>query len=127
MAAADAGFWWFATVALLLITALAFVLGRLLERQRTSRDSRDALFGRTRPADFPFRRACKSGRCGRRIRSPAAVHTLLAQRASRLLARRPGGWLVARQCRGARSGSPCARPATGEALAPACVVRPGPS
>ena len=35
--AADAGFWWFATAALLLATALAFALGRLLERQRASR------------------------------------------------------------------------------------------
>lgn len=36
------GLWWFATAALLLVAALAFALGRLLERQHGSRELREA-------------------------------------------------------------------------------------
>ncbi len=126
MAAADAGFWWFATVALLLITALAFVLGRLLERQRTSRDSRDALFGRTRPADFPdsAEPARAADAAGAHQEASAAVQTLLAQRAEPSLLARPGpgGWLVLHANAAAHAQWPALRP--GQPLAEALANAP---
>jgi len=131
VAVADAGFWWFATVALLLVTALAFVLGRLLERQRTGRDSRDALGGHTRPADFPdfAESANTADEAGAHQAASAAVQTLLAQRAEPTLLAwpGPGGWLVLHANAAAQAQWPTLRPGQllTEALAnaPACVVQ----